>query len=434
MKFKRILLLLTAVLLVPLFMMAQVTTSSITGYVKSSTGDLLDGATVTAVHVPSGTKYVTISKKDGNFTIPNTRIGGPYTIVAEYVGYAPSTIEGVQLSLGQPYSAQFELSQKANVLSEITISALGRPSVVKTGASTILNASQIASLPSISRSITDFTRLTPQANGNNFAGQDGRYNNLKVDGANLNNNFGLSTDPLPGGGASPISIESFDEISVNIAPFDVRQSGFTGAGLNVTTKSGTNAFHGSAYGFYRDQSYNGKYAGDKELTPTPSKNKIYGATIGGPIIKNKLFFFANAEWENSAVPNSNTYVPTGSSASGTASASPKDSLDKFRNILKTKYGYDAGAYDNRPNYITKNRKFLGKIDWNISDKQRLVLKYSDFKGSDQSPLNSSSVPNGGGFTITDPITLKTKGPTSRLPNNRNGTESIGFSNWSIGGM
>lgn len=428
MNFKRILPILIAGLLAPFLMMAQVTTSSITGYVKSDKGEPLDGATITAVHVPSGTKYATISKKDGNFTIPNTRIGGPYTITAEYVGYAPQTIEDVQLNLGQSYSAQFELSQKASVLSEITISGLGRPTVVKTGASTILNAKQIATLPSISRSITDFTRLTPQANGTNFAGQDGRYNNLKIDGANLNNNFGLSSDPLPGGGASPISIESFDEISVNIAPFDVRQSGFTGAGLNVTTKSGTNTFHGSAYGFYRDQSFNGKYAGGKELTPTPSKNKIYGATIGGPIIKNKLFFFANAEWENAEVPNAVSYVPAGSSASGTTSASPIDSLNKFRDILKTKYGYEAGVYDNRPNYVTKNRKVLGKIDWNINDKHRLVLKYSDFKGSDQSPLNSSSVPNGGGFTITDPKTGKTKGPSSRLPNNRNGTESIGFSN------
>lgn len=434
MHFKRILPILIAGLLMPFLIMAQVTTSSITGFVKAADGEPLDGATITAIHIPSGTKYATISKRDGNFTIPNTRIGGPYTITAEYVGYATQSIEDVQLSLGQPYNAQFALSQQASVLSEITIAGLGRPTVVKTGASTVLNSEQISTLPSISRSITDFTRLTPQASGTSFAGQDSRYNNLQVDGANLNNNFGLSGDPLPGGGASPISIAAFDEISVNIAPFDVRQSGFTGAGINVTTKSGTNTFHGSAYGFYRDQSFNGKYIGKTELTPTPSKNKIYGATLGGPIIKDKLFFFANAEWENSAVPNANTYVPAGSSASGRTSASPKDSLDKFSGILKSKYGYEAGVYDNRPNYETKNRKFLGKIDWNISDKHKLVLKYSDFKGSDQSPLNSSSVPNGGGFKITNPTTIGNPGGPdrfgsySRLPNNRNSSESIGLSN------
>ncbi len=426
---KRIIILVFVLLALPFLMNAQVTTSSITGFVKADDGSSLEGATVTAVHQPSGTKYVTISRKDGNFTIPNTRIGGPYQITVAYIGYTPQTINNVTLILGEPFNADAVLSTKSTVLNEITITAATRGKArSKTGASTVFDSRQIATLPSISRSITDFTRLTPQANGNNFAGRDGRFNNLQIDGANLNNNFGLSTDPLPGGGASPISIESFDEISVNIAPYDVRQSGFTGAGLNVLTKSGTNTFHGSAYGFYRDQSFNGKHAGKTDLTPTPQKNKVYGASLGGAIIKNKLFFFVNAEWENASQPNPNTYIPTGSSASGTISAAPKDSLDKFRDVLKTKYNYDAGEYDNRPNFVTKNRKLLGKIDWNINNKQKLVLKYSDFKGSDQAPLNGSSVPNGGGFIITNPVNGKTIGPTSRLPNNRNSVQSIGFAN------
>lgn len=426
MKLKKIVPLLFAAFLFPFIMNAQVTTSSITGRVKSDKGEPLEGATITAVHVPSGTKYATISKKDGNFTLPNTRIGGPYTITAEFVGYQPQTLTDISLNLGEPFVADITLSEKATVLSEITIAAGRRAAIAKTGASTILNARQIADLPSISRSISDFTRLTPQSNGNNFSGRDGRLNNIQVDGANLNNNFGLSTDPMPGGGASPISIETFDQISVNIAPYDVRQSGFTGAGINVNTKSGTNTFHGSAYGYYRDQSFNGTHAGKVNVTSPTQKNKVYGATLGGPIIKNKLFFFANAEWENSAVPNANTFVPTGSSASGTKSFAPKDSLDKFRDVLKSKYNYDAGVYDNRPNYITKNRKLLAKINWNISEKHKLVLKYSDYKGSDQSPLNGSSVPNGGGFIITTPG--DTSKPTSRLPNNRNSNQSIGFSN------
>ena len=423
MKFKRILPLLFAALLAPFLMNAQVTTSSITGFVKSDIGGPLDGATVTAIHQPSGAKYVTLTQKDGNFTLPNTRIGGPFQLTVEYVGYAAQTINDINLSLGEPYIADVTLSQTATVLSEITIAGVG-PAIAKTGASTVFNSKQIATLPSISRSISDFTRLTPQANGNNFAGRDGRFNNLQVDGANLNNNFGLTTDPLPGGGASPISIEAFDEISVNIAPYDVRQSGFTGAGLNVLTKSGTNTFHGSAYGYYRDQSFNGTKAGKVALTPTPSKNKIYGASLGGPIIKNKLFFFLNAEWENASQPNPNSFVPTGSTASGTTSASPKDSLDKFRDVLKTKYNYEAGEYDNRPNFVTKNRKLLAKINWNISNKHKLVLKYSDFKGSDQSPLNGSSVPNSGagGFFVGSASSQ------ARLPNNRNSVQSIAFSN------
>ena len=424
---KRLLPFLLLAFICPYMSQAQVTTSSITGFVKGDNGTALDGATVTAIHQPSGTKYVTLTKKDGNFTIPYARVGGPYQITVEYVGYTPQTVNDVTLNLGEPFSTDITLSPKSTVLQEVTISgAGGRASRTKTGASTVFNSRQISTLPSISRSITDFTRLTPQASsGNSFAGRDGRFNNLQVDGANLNNNFGLSTDPQPGGGASPISIDAYDEISVNIAPYDVRQSGFTGAGLNVITKSGTNTFHGTAYGFYRDQSFNGIHVGNVDLTETPQKNKVYGASLGGPIIKNKLFFFVNAEWENKSVPNGVSYVPTGSSASGITSAAPVDSLNKFRDFLKSKYGYDAGVYDNRPNYVTKNHKLLGKIDWNLSDKQKLVLKYSDFKGSDQSPLNGSSVPNSGagGFTIRG-----TTGALTRLPNNRNSNQSIGFSN------
>ena len=432
MTLRRILPFIFVALITPFCMKAQVTTSSITGFVKSDSGIPLEGATVTAVHEPSGTKYNTLTKKDGNFTIPNTRIGGPYKLTITHVGYTPQSLDNITLNLGQPYITDVALVSNSQVLKEVTITSGSRSSGSrsKTGASTVFNSRQIATLPSISRSITDFTRLTPQASsGNSFAGRDGRFNNLQIDGANLNNNFGLSTDPQPGGGASPISIDAYDEISVNIAPYDVRQSGFTGAGLNVITKSGTNTFHGTAYGFYRNQSFNGKHVGDVDLTQTPQKNKVYGASLGGPIIKNKLFFFVNAEWENASKPNSNTFVPTGSSASGTLSASPKDSLDKFASVLKSKYGYDAGVYDDRPNYVTKNRKLLGKIDWNINDKQKLVLKYSDFKGSDQSPLNGSSVPNSGagGFTIRG-----TTGSLSRLPNNRNSNQSIGFANSDYG--
>ena len=230
---KRLFPLFFATLMAPFFMQAQVTTSSIIGFVKSDTGSPLEGATVTAIHQPSGTKYVTLTKKDGNFTIPNTRIGGPYQLTVEYVGYTPQTLDNVSLNLGEPFSADITLSANSTVLKEVTITAANRSAArSKTGASTIFDSRQISTLPSISRSITDFTRLTPQASsGNSFAGRDGRFNNLQIDGANLNNNFGLTTDPQPGGGASPISIDAYDEISVNIAPYDVRQSGFTGAGL-----------------------------------------------------------------------------------------------------------------------------------------------------------------------------------------------------------
>lgn len=431
MLFRKISTLCIFIFAIPFFITAQVTTSSIIGFVKSTTGTPLEGAVVTAIHTPSGSKYVTLSNKEGNFTIPNTRIGGPYQLTAEYVGYAPQTINNFSLTLGEPFSTDIILSTNGKALQEIVITSSSRAAGrAKTGAGTTFDARQIASLPTISRNISDFTRLTPQASsGNSFGGRDGRFNNLQIDGANLNNNFGLSTDPQPGGGASPISIDAYDEISVNIAPFDVRQSGFTGAGLNVLTKSGTNTFHGTAYGFYRDQSFNGTHVNKINLTPTPQQNKVFGGSLGGAIIKNKLFFFINYEQENASSPNPNTFVPTGSTASGLLSASPKDSLDKFSSILKNQYNYNAGAYDNRPNFATKNHKVLGKINWNISNIHKLVLKYSDFKGSDQSPLNGGSVPNSGagGFTIRG-IT----GSTTRLPNNRNSNQSIGFANGDYG--
>ncbi len=418
-------------LLFPFFMEAQVTTSSITGAVKTTSGIPLEGATITAIHQPSGTKYETVSKKDGNFTFNNMRIGGPYILTTAFIGYTPNTVSNFSLNLGEPFTTEIVLSTTSTVLSEVVITALTRGSTrSKTGASSIVDARQIATLPSISRSISDFTRLTPQANGNSFAGRDGRFNNLQIDGANLNNNFGLSSDPTPGGGSNPISLDAFDEISVNIAPYDVRQSGFTGAGLNVLTKSGTNTVKGTVYGFYRDQSFNGKNVGDQVLTQSPQKTNIYGGSLGGPIIKNKLFFFVNAEWEKSSQPSPNNFVPTGSSSTGIVSAAPVDSLNKFRDVLKTKYGYDAGLYDNLPNFESKNRKLLAKIDWNLSTSHKLVVKYSDFKGSDQSLLNGSSVPNSGagGFSIRG----ITGAPLTRLPNNRNSNQSIGFSNSNYG--
>ena len=192
MTLRRILPFIFAALITPFCMKAQVTTSSITGFVKSDSGIPLEGATVTAVHEPSGTKYNTLTKKDGNFTIPNTRIGGPYKLTITHVGYTPQSLDNITLNLGQPYITDVALVSNSQVLKEVTITSGSRSSGSrsKTGASTVFNSRQIATLPSISRSITDFTRLTPQASsGNSFAGRDGRFNNLQIDGANLNNNF-----------------------------------------------------------------------------------------------------------------------------------------------------------------------------------------------------------------------------------------------------
>ncbi|WP_242927783.1 TonB-dependent receptor [Pontibacter vulgaris] len=412
------------------FLHAQVTTSSINGSIKDSKGEALIGATVKATHQPSGTVYGAATNAEGRFNIPNARIGGPYIVEVSYLGFKTKTITGIDLKLGQPYVLNSSLSESGTELQEVVVSA-DRTSVfnsTKTGAATNVSSRQIATLPTISRSITDFTRTTPQASGNSFAGRDARYNNIQVDGANLNNNFGLSNDPLPGGGAQPISLDAYEEISVNIAPYDVRQSGFTGAGINAVTKSGTNTFHGSAYGFYRDQSFLGTKVGDNDISKqiTDSKSQTFGGTIGGPIIKNKVFFFLNGELEKGSKPGI-TYSPAGGSGIGNISTTSIDSLKKFSDILKTKYGYDPGAYDNFPNFENKNRKILGKIDWNINPIHKLTLKYSDFENTNDVALNGSSVPNGGGFTPAGG-----RSSLSRLPYNRFSNNSMAFANSNYG--
>ena len=419
------LILLLCAILSTTFSMAQVTNSSINGTVKTSDSKVLEGASITATHLPSGTLYSTVSKKGGVFTLLGLRTGGPYTIKITYVGLKNEIINDVFLSLGEPYTINSLLYDQTSSLKEVSVSSTKKKTLADKsgGASTVINQNQLNSLPTISRSINDFTRLTPQANGTSFAGRDGRYNNTSVDGANLNNNFGLSSDPLPGGGASPISIDAIEEISVNIAPYDVRQSGFTGAGINAITKSGTNTLMGSIYSLYRNQDYNGKKVGNVTLPdPVKSSNKIFGGTLGGALIKNKLFFFVSYESEERDAPGI-TFSPRGGSGIGNVSNTNVDSLKKFSDYLKSKYGYETGGYDNFPNFLTKNTKFLAKIDWNISTAHKLTLKYSELVNNRDDQLNGSSIPNNPSFTPAGG-----SGSINRLPNNRFSLNSMSFGN------
>lgn len=411
-----------------LMMHAQVTTSSITGVIKDANDNGLEGASVTATHLPSGSVYSTVSKKGGNFNLPALRIGGPYTLSVSYVGFQTQTLEDIKLSLGVPFSANIVMTTDAKDIGNVMVSTVKtrRTQLDKTGASTVVGQQQIQTIPTISRSISDLTKLTPQANGNNFAGRDARYNNIMVDGANLNNNFGLSNDPMPGGGNQPISLDAYDEIAVNIAPYDVRQSGFTGAGITAVTKSGTNDFHGTAYTYWRNEKNNGTKVRDFDLGNQPlDQKKNYGVALGGPIVKNKLFFFVNYDYETREFPGIG-FSPAGGSGAGTVSTTHIDSLAKLSNYLKSKYGYETGAYDNFSSFQSKNRKILGKIDWNISNQHKLTLKYSDFKSENDVALNSTSVPNGGGFTPPN------SGSLTRMPNNRFGPKSMSFANSNYG--
>lgn len=412
---------------------AQVTTSSITGTIRDSK-ESLPGASIKATHTPSGTVYTAVTNQNGLFSLPGMRIGGPYTIEVTYVGYDKFTQENVTLYLGQPYILNATLSNNGTQLNTVTVTGAKTIVTAKQGASTNVGRTQLATLPTLSRSITDFTRLTPQSTGTSFAGRDARLNSVTVDGANLNNTFGTSSALLPGGVAQPISIEAYDELSINIAPFDVRQSGFTGAGIYATTKSGTNTFHGSAYTYYKDQSFNGTMIGNVDISAnvTKSSSKTFGATFGGPIIKNKLFFFGNVEREVSTSPGIN-FSPKGGSGIGRVSQTPVADLQKVSDYLRTKYGYETGAFDNFPAFEEKNYKILGKLDWNISDKHKLTLKYSYLNATNDQTVNNTSTPNNAAYTWTNTTTnTPTTRGTGGLINSRFSENSMSFANSNYG--
>lgn len=390
---KRIYVLFAIMLIASPFVMGQVTTSSITGTVKTGEKDYLVGATITATHIPSGSVYTTISKKDGIFILPGLRVGGPYQVKIDFVGQKSVVYDNITLQLGEAYNINAVMGINEVELSSVVVSARAKKAATdKGGMSTVVNNRILTTLPTISRSITDFTKLTPQANGNNFGGRDGRYNNITIDGANLNNNFGLSTDPLPGAGNNPVSIDAIDEVSVSIAPFDVRQGNFTGANIAAITKSGTNTFHGTAYTYLQNEKLRGsKVAGVSASNPA-FKSKIYGGSIGGPIIKNKLFFFVNGEYEQKPPAAGISYSPTGGSGNGNISSVTVADLQAVSDYLKNNFSYDPGVFDNFAAFQNKNHKVLAKLDWNISKKQKLSVKFSDFKGiQDFQPSQSGSI-------------------------------------------
>jgi hypothetical protein len=414
------------------FASAQVTSSSITGTVKDAKGSL-PGATVRATHLPSGTVYSAATNQDGIFNLPGMRVGGPYKVEISFIGLATGNFDQITLQLGQPYILNATLTDTGVQLQEVNITGTKSIATARLGASTNVNRTQLATLPTFSRSITDFTRLTPQSTGTSFAGRDARLNNVTVDGASLNNTFGTSSDLLPGGGAQPISIETYDELSINIAPFDVRQSGFTGAGIYATTKSGTNTFHGSAYTYYKNQSFNGTNIGDVDISSAFAKasTKTYGFTLGGPIIKNKLFFFGNFENEQSTNPGI-SYYPTGGSGIGTKAATPVADLQSVSDYLRTKYGYETGGFDNFSAFQPKNTKFLAKIDWNINDKNKLTVKYSYMNATSDQQVNGTSTPNNGAYSYTNATGSSTTRGTGGLPNARYSNQSIAFNNSNYG--
>jgi hypothetical protein len=258
----------------------------------------MQGATIEAVHEPSGTRYKTQSLSEGRFVLTGLRIGGPYTLKATFVGYGPQTQGDITLALGEPTRFDFALAEANNQLQEITVTGTRARNLIskeRKGTSTNINRRVLSSVPTLNRSITDFTKLTPQANGTSFAGQDNRFINFTIDGSIFNNSFGLQALPGSQTNSTPISLDAIEEIQVNISPYNLKEAGFTGASINAVTRSGTNTFHGSGFYNTRNESLVGTKAGfegKQTVVTTAFDVKQFGASIGGPIIKNKLFFFA----------------------------------------------------------------------------------------------------------------------------------------------
>lgn len=398
MRIKRKLSLLTVVfLLAGFFVKAQETTSEIQGYVTDDKKAPLSGATITAVHLPTGTKYLTTSRKDGQFNLGNVRVGGPYTITTSFVGFQEQKQEDVYLNLGTAFKSDYSMVKASTNLSEVVITGSRSDKVFsrsRTGSAEVITRQQIDRLPTTNRSIADFTRLTPTANGNSFAGRSSGANNLTVNGASFNNTFGLSGTLGGQTSSQPFSIDALEQIQVNIAPYDVTLGGFTGAGINSVTKSGTNEFKGSIYNFTKTPDLTGTRIGSTEIPKQDFNFKNRGITIGGPIIKNKLFFFVSGEQERIGTPATSRVASRNGSTGDNVSQARAETLDSLKNFLITKYGYNPGAYENY-NFDIYSDKITARLDFNINNKNTFNINYYYLKSwRNQSPSNSGA-PSGG---------------------------------------
>ncbi len=427
MHLKKIIPILIAIFAMPFMMKAQVTTSSLSGTVKDEKGVTTQGASVTAVHVPTGTTYTTLSNKFGSFEINNMNPGGPYTISVSFVGYKKLVKEGIYLSLGETFSDTYEIFETASNLAEVVVATKTPAKTTgKGGAETNIGRDKMANLPTVGRNIADFLRFVPQAKvtgdgGVSLAGQNNRYNSFYIDGAVNNDVFGLSGSGTNGGqsGISPISIDAIDQFQVVLSPYDASLGNFTGGGINAITKSGTNTITGSVYNFFRNQKITGKTPGvDKSLAIPLSdfSNKTTGFRFGGPIIKNKLFFFINGEIQRDKRPQPadiNTYT----------GLTKRSGIDSLKNYLQTTFNYDAGGYEDNPETVESN-KVASKIDWNINSKNKLSVSYRYNQGFRNNTTRSSNstinfLNNGFEFpSVTNSGSLELNSKLTKSSNNK----------------
>ncbi len=369
-----------------------VTTASISGRITDSQGEGLPGASVVALHNPSGTEYGTSTRPDGRFNLPNLRIGGPYTITISFVGYQEQKEEGIMLALGQNLSINKVLAEQTTQLAEVIVAGEGDVfNKSRTGAASTFTNDQIRNLPTITRSAADIYRLTPSSDGNSFGGRNDQYNNFSLNGAIFNNPFGLDA-ATPGGqsDAQPISLDAIDQIQVAVAPYDVTQAGFTGASVNAVTKSGTNKFSGTVFGFYRNQGLTGsKVDGQSIIVPDISQLQT-GFSFGGPIKKDKLFFFVNFEMERREDQGSNYLAARpGLSGENVSRVSAQD-LDLVSFVLDSAFGYQTGRYEGFT-HKTDNQKGIIKLDWNINKNHTLTAIYNFLDAYKDKPAHPNAI-------------------------------------------
>ena len=374
---------------------AQVTTGSMQGRVTAQQGGAgVPGVRVRALHTPSGTAYQALTRADGRYTIPGMRVGGPYSVTATTIGYAPQTENGLIVQLGVATEKNFVIAPAAVQLAAVSVTAQtgGVISQSRTGAATTVSREALENLPTITRSINDFTRLTPQASGQSFAGQDSRLNNITVDGSYFNNSFGLGSGATPGGrtGVSPIPLDAIDQIQVNVAPYDVRQGNFVGAGVNAVTKSGTNTFSGSVYRLSRTQDFVGEKVGAAAFNPGVFDFSQFGARFGGPLIKNKLFFFGNFETDGNNRPGTNFVANTGGQAiSGNTTRVLASDITALSSFLSQNFQYETGPV-NGYNFETPSTRILGKIDFNLNDNNKFSFRYTQLDSKTDVIMSGSS--------------------------------------------
>jgi len=394
----------------------QITNSTLSGVVKNEKGEVLVGATVHAVHQPTGSEYTSSSNKSGFYTIPAVRVGGPYVIHVSYVGYKKNEVTDINTALGLTTNVNFVLIDDSKSLKEVIV--VGTKNNVfskdKTGASQQFGRRELQTIPITgARTIDGITKYNPFGSGSSFGAQDSRLNNFTIDGSQFNNGFGLGSSAQAGGrtGSSAISLDAIDQLQVNIAPFDIRQSGFVGAGINAVTRSGTNKIEGSYYRTERDNS--SRYVGNKAygvpVTASKFDEKVQGFRLGAPIIKNKLFIFGNYEELTKTEPGT-TWTSAGSPLGGAQPTRVQyNDLKGLSDFMKEKFNYTTGPWEGYSN-TNSSKKFLVRVDWNINDKNKLTARYVHHNSDAEINIsNSQSAGAGNRTTQFNSMSFKNSG-------------------------